>query len=490
MDTLIRGGTVVLPSGAVNADILVRGEKIEEVFPDGGGRGAGGDARGVPGGTGARTARKGGATRPLDGARVIDATGGIVVPGGVDVHTHFDLLAGTERASDDWRTGTIAAACGGTTTVVDHPAFGPKGCALFHQINAYHALAAGAAAVDYSFHGVVQRVDVGVLDDLEALARSGIPSVKIYLTYDFRLEDADVLRVMKRMRVIGGVTCAHCEDHAAVSGLRERFRAEGKGEPWFHALSRPPEAEASAVGRMARLSEAAGGALLYVVHLSSAAGLEEVRKARARGLPVFAETCPQYLLLTEERYHEPGLGGLKYVMSPPLRTAADTNALWEGLADGSIQTAATDHCPFTFARKKELGSRSFADCPNGAPGVETRIPLLFSEGVSAGRLTLKRFVEVTAEEPAKLMGMFPRKGALLPGSDADIAIIDPSKRVTLSAAALHSRVDYTPFEGMEVRGYPVMVMLRGKLIARDARHVGSAGDGVFLKRCPPVMDLP
>jgi len=462
MDTLIRGGLVVKPSGEIRADVLVRGEKIHSI----------------------------GEAIPPSGARVIDAAGRIVVPGGVDVHTHFDLLAGTERASDDWRTGTIAAACGGTTTVVDHPGFGPPGCSLFHQIDAYHALASGAAAVDYSFHGVVQRVDASVLDGLAELARAGIPSVKVYLTYDFRLEDPEVLQVMKRMREISGVTCVHCEDHATVTALRDRFRAEGKGEPRFHALSRPSEAEAAAVSRMVGLSEAAGGALLYVVHLSSRAGLAEVRKGRSRGVPVFAETCPQYLLLSEERYREPELGGLKYVMSPPLRTEVDRDALWEGLADGSIQAVATDHCPFTFARKKELGARSFLDCPNGAPGVETRMPLLFSAGVSAGRLSARRFVEVTSEWPARLMGLFPRKGALLPGSDADILIVDPARSLTVTAAALHSRADYTPFEGMEVRGIPVMTMLRGKVVAEDGRFTGAAGDGLFIKRGRPDPALP
>lgn len=453
---------MVRPSGAVLADVLVRGETIRSIIERS-------------------------SALETSGARVIDASGLIVAPGGVDVHTHLDLLAGTERASDDWRTGTVAAACGGTTTVVDHPGFGPAGCSLFHQINAYHALASGAAAVDYSFHGVVQHVDDSVLNGLEELARAGIPSVKVYLTYDFRLEETDALRVMERMRGIGGVTCVHCEDHETVTALRRRFTAEGRGEPVFHARSRPPEAEAAAISRMVRLSEKAGGAALYVVHLSSAAGLGEVRKGRARGMNIFAETCPQYLLLTEERYLEPGLGGLKYIMSPPLRTAADAEALWGGLADGSIQTAATDHCPFTFARKKELGSRSFAECPNGIPGIETRMPLLFSAGVSAGRLSLKRFVEVTAEWPARLMGLFPRKGALEPGSDADIVLLDPSLRVTLKAASLHSRVDYTPFEGFEVQGYPVKTMLRGKIIAENGSFMGAAGDGIFIPRGLPAQ---
>ena len=304
MDTLIRGGTAALLAGEARADILIREGRISAVSPE----------IGAP------------------GVRVIDAAGLLILPGGVDVHTHFDLMGGAERTSDDWLSGTVSAACGGTTTVVDHPGFGPRGCSLFHQINAYHALAAGAAAVDYSFHGVIQRVDADILRDLEELARAGIPSVKAYLTYDYRLEDAEILQLLKRMRSIGGVTCVHCEDHQTVAALRERFKAEGKGEPRYHALSRPAAAEAQAVARMVRLSAEAGGAILYVVHLSSAAGLAEVRAGRKRGLPVFAETCPQYLLLTEERYEEPDLGGLKYVMSPPLRTPEDARALLGGSA--------------------------------------------------------------------------------------------------------------------------------------------------------------
>ncbi len=467
MDVVIRGGTVICPDGARRADVLVRGETVRAVGPD----------------------------IAAPGAREMDASGMYVVPGGVDAHTHFDLIAGSEKTSDDWYTGTVAAACGGTTTVVDHPAFGPAGCSVFHQIDKYRALADGNAAVDYSLHGVLQHVDRTVLADLEGLVRRGITSAKLYLTYDFRLEDEDALRVLRRMRELGGLTAVHCENHGIVTWLRKRFAEEGKLQPWYHSLSRPPEAEAEAVGRMLRLSEALGRSgggypLLYVVHLSSAAGLEEIRRGRERGIPVFAETCPQYLILTEEKYHEPNLGGLKYVMSPPLRADADREALWQGLREGLIQTVGTDHCSFLFSRKKELGAGSFLSCPNGAPGVETRMPLFFSFGVMQKRITPERFVELTAEAPARLMGLYPRKGAIAEGSDADIVLMDPLARVRLSVGNLHQEADYTPFEGIEVSGHPVLTMLRGKVIWEKGKFLGSRGGGKFLARGLPSFRMP
>ncbi len=395
--------------------------------------------------------------------------------------------AGAEKTSDDWYTGTVAAACGGTTTVVDHPAFGPAGCSVFHQIDKYRSLADANAAVDYSLHGVLQHVDETVLRDLKGLFQRGVTSVKIYLTYDFRLGDEEVLRVLRRMRELGGLTAAHCENHGIVTYLRKRFAEEGKGQPWFHAQSRPPEAEAEAVARIIRLAESLGRSSgpVYVVHLSSAAGLEEIRRGRERRIPVFAETCPQYLLLTEESYHEPDSGGLKYVMSPPLRTDADREALWQGLGQGLIQTVGTDHCSFLFSRKRALGGESFLSCPNGAPGVETRMPLLFSFGVMQKRITPERFVELTAEAPARLMGLYPRKGAIAEGSDADIVLMDPLARVRLSVRNLHQDVDYTPFEGIEVSGYPLLTMLRGRVIWERGRFLGSRGGGTYLPRGLP-----
>jgi dihydropyrimidinase len=459
VDAVFRGGDVVTEGGVRRADLLVRGQTIHSIGPN----------------------------LSCPGAREIDAAGMYVLPGGVDVHTHIGMAADGRASKDDWFRGTAAAACGGTTTIVEHPAFGPKGCPLFHQIRAYRDLAGGVSAVDYSFHGVVQHVDDEVQEGLGELARAGVTSVKVYLTYDFRLEDGDVLAVLERMRETGGLTAVHCENHGIVTHLRERFRREGKIEPWFHPLSRPAEAEAEAVSRMARLSEVAGGAPLYIVHLSSAAGLEEVRRARARGVPVFAETCPQYLLLDDEAYREPDLGGLKYMMSPPLRTERDREALWQGLSDGAIQCAATDHCAFSFGMKKERSGGSFLSCPNGAPGVETRLPLLFSEGVAGKRIGVVRLAEITATAPARLMGLYPRKGLLAPGSDADIVLVDPGRSVRLTATSLHQNTDYTPFEGFELSGYPALTMLRGRVIFSDGAFVGAGGDGELLHRGRPVL---
>lgn len=445
---LVQGGTVVSREGTGAADILIRGSRIEMV----------------------------GRSLSAPGARRIDARGLVVVPGGVDVHTHLGV------GSDDWRTGTVAAACGGTTTVVDHPGFGPAGCPLSRQIAESRRLADGVSAVDYGLHAVVQHVDDAVLEALPDLLHAGISSLKLYMTYDFRLEDAAIARLLSRAAEEGLLVAAHCEDHATITGLRERFAREGNLSPRFHALSRPPEAEAAAIRRLASLAGAAGSPTLYVVHLSSEAGLAEVRRARDRGLPVIAETCPQYLLLDEELYDEPDGDGLKYVMSPPLRRRADREALWKALAGGEISVVATDHCPFFLSDKKKRAAGSFLRCPNGAPGIETRMAILYAEGVVAGRLTLRRYVEVTATEPARIMGLYPNKGVIAPGSDADLLFLDPRRTVRIEASSLHQRCDYTPFEGMEAAGVPALTMLRGRLIAEDGRFTGGVGGGAFLER--------
>ncbi|MBT3272608.1 MAG: dihydropyrimidinase [Spirochaetales bacterium] len=459
MDKLIRNGSVVTPEGVIDADVHIRGELIHAVGPN-------------------LTAEK---------VELIDAAGLLVLPGGIDVHTHLDLDVGFARSSDDWYTGTVAAACGGTTTVIDHPAFGPDGCSVFHQIDAYHELADGKAVIDYGFHGVLQHVNDQVINDLRGLVERGVVSSKVYLTYDFKLGDRPILRILERMKEIGGLTAFHCENHGIVSHFREAHIKKGNTAPHFHPLSRPHTAEAEAVSRVIRLSESIGNAPIYIVHLSTASGLEEIRRGRDRGVPVFAETCPQYLVLDEERYHEPAFAGLKYVMSPPLRTRRDAAALWDGLADGAIQVVGTDHCPFNFDEKKELGSGNFAGCPNGAPGIEARMALIHSVGVVAGKFDIVRYADITSRLPAKIMGLYPRKGALAPGSDADIVLFDPNKKVTISHEMLHERVDYTPYEGMGVTGYPVVTMLRGKVIVREGRFTGSSGDGRYLSRNVPDL---
>ena len=455
MRTIIQNGSVVTESAVFAADVLLEDGVVQAV-------GKGLDAR---------------------DAQVIDAAGKYVLPGGVDVHTHMDLQAGAHRAVDDFYTGTVAAACGGTTTIVDHMAFGPEGCSLWHQVEEYHRLADGRAVIDYGFHGVLQHVNDQILREMGELAdKEGITSFKAYLTYDDRLDDGALFRVLRQAKADGLVIPAHCENHGVVTFLREWYRSQGLTEPIYHARSRPAGCEAEAVGRLLRLAALAGEAPLYVVHLSSAAGLSEVRRARAAGQRHFGvETCTQYLTLTEAAYRDPR-EGLKAVMSPPLRTGADCEALWGGLADGSIDAAATDHCPFRFAVEKQCGVGDFTACPNGAPGVEERLPVLYSEGVAKGRITLPQLVRLACTGPSRLYGLYPRKGVLQPGSDADVVILDPNGRRTLTQAALHSAADYTCYEGMELQGSIDLVLSHGEIVVKNNQFLGRKGAGRYLKR--------
>lgn len=459
MDTIIRNGLVAGPIGPVRSDILIREGKIVAVGPD----------------------------LASDDAEVIDAGGCLVIPGGVDVHTHLDLQAGKHRAADDFLTGTVAAACGGTTTIVDHMAFGPKGCSLRHQEAVYHGLADGRAVTDYGFHGVIQHVDDKVLDELQEMAQDGITSFKAYMTYDFRLSDSDILRVMETVKKAGGVLTVHAENHEEIEHLRKTFVEEGKTEPIYHALSRPNLTESEAVGRLIRLSEMAGWPNLYLVHISAKESLEEVRRAREKGAGnIFVETCTQYLTLTDDRYSLPDGEALKYVMSPPLRKQEDIDALWKGIKDGEVQVVGTDHCPFFFEEKLKFGSDDFTKCPNGGPGVEERMRILFSEGVMKKRISLERFIEVTSLNPSRIMGLYPEKGTLEPGADADICIMNPERSGTFRAGSLHGAAQYTLYEGMEYIGEIELVMQRGRVIAKDGVFLGKKGDGLYLKRRVPV----
>lgn len=416
------------------------------------------------------------------GTELIDAEGKIVIPGAVDVHTHLCLDTGAAAVSDDFYTGTLAAAWGGTTTIVDHPGFGPAGCSLDHQIRKYHSLAEGRAVIDYSFHGVIQHVDEDVLAMMGALSEEGITSYKVYTTYAYKLSDGDIFRVLEKARDLKLLIAVHPENDGAVNYLREKFRAEGKLAPCYHPLSRPAEAEAEAVSRMILLAKMAGDAPLYIVHLTNALAFGFIKSARQGGQKnLYAETCPQYLLLDKSLYSLPGAEGLKYIMCPPLRGAADREALWQGLAH-DIDTVATDHCPFFFETQKILGKDDFTKCPSGAPGIEERIPLMYSEGVVKKRISLRRFTDLCCTAPAKLFGLYPQKGVLQEGSDADIVIIDPRKRVVLGRDRLHANVDYTAYAGFEVQGYPEYVISRGEVIVRDGAASARPGRGKFIKR--------
>ncbi|MCK5098503.1 MAG: dihydropyrimidinase [Desulfobacteraceae bacterium] len=452
---LIKNGTIVTEDKIICGDLLVEGETIAEISET--------------------------ITAP-PGADIIDAKGKYVLPGCIDVHTHFNLDIGIAVAQDDFYTGTVAAAMGGTTTIIDHPGFGPKGCSLFHQIEKYHKYAKGEAVIDYSFHGVLQHLDDQILNDIPILADQGITSMKVYMTYDYMFTDVMLLEIFKKAKDSGVLIAVHAEDDAIIQNLREKFIAQGKKEAVYHARSRPAAAEIKAIKKIIEIADKAGNAPLYIVHLSTEGGLLIIEKAKESGQTVITETCPQYLFLDESLYSLPDHRGLKYVMSPPLRQKQDIKALWEGLACQAIDVVATDHCPFDFKLKKQLASNDFSKCPSGAPGVETRPALIFSKGVKEKRITLQQFVKVIAENPAKIMGLYPKKGVIAKGSDADIIIIDPDKKESISKKMLHENVDYSPYEGFNVFGWPELTMARGTAIVQDRVFVGKKGFGKFIKR--------
>ncbi len=450
---VISGGTVVTATQTIRSDVRVEDGRITHVGPD----------------------------LSTDKATQIDAAGCFVLPGGVDVHTHFDLTVNGLKVSDGFRDGTMAALCGGTTTIVEHPGF-PEDGSLFTPLADARTNALHNAVTDYGVHGVVSQVNGNTPEDLATLAHGGVPSVKVYTTYDGRLNDDQLTTVLSSMGRENGLVTVHAENHAAIAELTKSLRARKELSPRSHPASRPGWCEAEAIQGLITLAKAAGNAPLYIVHLSTRAGLEHIRKARSEGLPVYAETCPQYLLLTDERYERPTNEALQYVMAPPLRTGEDCEALWEGLADGTIDTVATDHCCFSLQQKLDRGSRDIFACPGGIPGAETRLPLLWSEGVQKNRLTMNRFVELVSTAPARIMGLSPLKGDIAPGADADLVIFDPHATRILSPETLAHPADYTPFAGMEVSGWPRTVLLRGMVGAQDGTFVGQPGMGHYVPR--------
>ena len=454
--TLIRNGTIATASDLYRGDVLIENEKIACI----------------------------GTSLSMEADRTIDAAGRYVLPGGIDVHTHLDMPFGGTTSADDFESGTIAAAHGGTTAVVDF-AIQYRGQKLRHARDAWMKKADGKAVIDYGFHMIVTELDGNVEDEMDALVREGISSFKLFMAYPgvFMLDDASIFRALLRTRENGGTICMHAENGGVIDVLVQKALARGERAPKYHALTRPARAEAEATHRAIALAEIAG-VPIYIVHLSAAEALEMVTEARDRGLPAYAETCPQYLFLSYANYEEPGFAGAKYVMSPPLRAAGNEERLWRGLAGNDLQAISTDHCPFCMRGQKELGSDDFSKIPNGAPGIETRMSLVWDGGVRAGRISIHRFVELTSTAPAKIFGLFPRKGTVAPGSDADLVIFDPEKKVTLSARTLHMKVDYNPYEGRSVTGAAETVLSRGRVIVENGKFTGRAGAGSFLKRSP------
>jgi len=453
MRTLIRHGTVVSPAAAVLRDVLIDDETITRVEPE--------------------------IAEHAD--RVVDARGKYVIPGGIDVHTHLDMPLGAITTADDFESGTVAAAFGGTTSVVDF-AVQTRGRPLAEALETWMRKAE-KAVLDYGFHMIVCDLPPERESELDALVTEGVTSFKLFMAYPDRLmlDDASILRVLRRTAANGGTVLMHAEDGAAIETLVRRARAEGRTEPRYHALTRPPQTEADATRRAIALAGQAG-VPIYIVHVSATGTVDEIAAARGRGAIVWGETCPQYLFLSEEAYDAPGFEGAKYVMSPPLRPRAMQDRLWRGLAANDLQVVATDHCPFRMKDQKTLGRDDFTKIPGGAPGIETRMSLLYDGGVRSGRLTLSRWVEVTATNPARLFGLYPRKGAIAPGSDADVVVWNPQREITWSAATHHMRVDYNPYEGRLVKGAPDLVLSRGRPVVEGGRFVGRTGAGTFLRR--------
>jgi dihydropyrimidinase len=465
--TLISGGTIVTAADTYRADVLIEDEEVALIGKD----------------------------LKVAADKKIDAREKYVIPGGIDVHTHMELPFGGTFSSDDFETGTAAAAFGGTTTIIDFAVQG-FGEPLRKALDTWLAKAQGKAVVDYGMHIIIRDLSDDVLKEMDVMVREGVSSFKLFMAYPgvFMVDDATIFKALGRTGENGGLICMHAENGGVIDVLVKRALAENHTAPKWHALTRPPEAEGEATYRAFRLAEMAGGVPLYIVHLSAAHALEQVKLFRDRGLPAYAETCPQYLFLSYDNYEEPGFEGAKYVMSPPLRPKWHQDELWKGLARNDLQVVSTDHCPFCMQegfqglpKQKTLGKDDFSKIPNGAPGVETRMVLLYDGGVLAERITLNRWIELTATTPAKLMGLFPRKGTIAVGSDADIVVWNPSAVTTISAKTHHMRVDYNPFEGRRVRGKADVVLSRGEVIVEGDKFLGKKGRGRFLKRGSPIL---
>ena len=421
----------------------------------------------------------------MEADEILDASGKYLFPGGLDPHTHLDMPFGGTVSADDFETGTRAAAHGGTTTLIDF-AIQPKGRSTLEALDTWHAKAEGKTAIDYGFHMIITDLEDDRVHEMKMLADEGVTSYKLFMAYPgvLYVDDGTIYRAMRTAGENGTVVCMHAENGIVIDEIVKIALAEGKTEPKYHALTRPTRMEAEGVHRAIAISEVAH-VPVYIVHLSSSDALEQVMLARNRGVHAFAETCPQYLFLDHSYYEQDGFEGAKYVMTPALREKWNQDELWKGLKFGDLQSISTDHCPFCFKDQKTLGIDDFSKIPNGGPGVENRMSLVFNGGVNSGRISLNKFVELTSTAAAKTFGLFPKKGTIAVSSDADIVIFDPNRKETISvdnSCTHHMRVDYNAYEGFEVTGFTETVLSRGKIIIKDCEYMGKKGDGQFLKR--------
>jgi dihydropyrimidinase len=456
MRTLISNGTIVTTEGSSVADVLVDGETIALIGADLAGAGVTAD-------------------------ETIDATGKYLIPGAIDVHTHMELPFGGTFAKDTFETGTRAAAFGGTTTIVDF-AVQTRGQSLREGLDAWHAKAEGNAVADYGFHMIMSDVNDDTLKEMDQLVAEGVPDFKLFTAYPgvFYSDDGAIFRAMQQTAKNGGLIMMHAENGLAIDVIAADTVASGVTDPIGHGLARYSVLEGEATNRVIRLAQAAE-VPVYIVHLSAKEALDEVRRARDEGLPAFAETCPQYLFLSLDDMRN-GFNGAKFVCSPPLRAEEHHPELWTGLVKDDLQLVSTDHCPFDFEGQKELGRGDFRKVPNGLPGVEDRVDLMHDGGVVGGKFTRERWVELMSTAPAKLFGMYPRKGSVSVGADADLVVYDPNRKRTISAATHHMDVDYSVYEGRVVQGASDVVLSRGSVIVRAGEFTGKKGYGRFLKR--------
>ncbi len=449
-ELVVRGGTVVTAADSVRADVGVDGGRIAAIEPS-----------------------------LAPGRREIDATGLLVLPGGVDVHTHLDAEVGGVRSVDDFESGTMAAACGGVTTICDY-AWQARGQTLTSAVEAWKAKAAGRAHIDYGFHVIVSDGSEGTLAEIPRLVDIGYPSLKVFMINEFGIGDDALVRVLDAARKAGAVVNVHAENGDMLDHCTRTLLAAGRHDPRYYAQSRPTLAEAEATRRAIDYA-ALVDAEIYIVHLSCADALEAVSAARRRGLRVWAETRPIYLALTEERYEIGGTEAAKFVGAPPLRTARDQAALWDGLRAGDIQAIGSDNTSWTV-EQKAAGAQDFTKVPYGVPGLETEMPVIYSEGVSRGRIPLQTFVAAFSTNPARIFGLYPQKGTIAVGSDADLVLFDPARAGIVDERRLHSRAGYDPFNGFALQGLLVLTLARGEVIARDGQFVGQLGRGRHLLR--------